>query len=143
MLLAQDIDPGVQRREKKAERVFRLAIATGRAERNIAADLRGTLMAVSTTHFAATTDPDPVGQLLRAIDGYQGQPSVMHALTAGALYFPQTRGVERRKVVRIRSEGSDLVDPGTTHENGQAAYGAVVDSSAGDPPRIEGSNGEG
>jgi len=29
-----------------AERVFRLAIATGRAERNIAADLSGTLMAV-------------------------------------------------------------------------------------------------
>jgi len=63
-----------------AERIFRFAIATGRAERNIAADLRGTLSAVATTHFAAVTDPQAIGQLLRAIDGYQGQPSVMHAL---------------------------------------------------------------
>jgi len=63
-----------------AERIFRFAIATGRAERNIAADLRGTLTAVATTHFAAVTDPDGIGQLLRTIDGYQGQPSVMHAL---------------------------------------------------------------
>jgi integrase len=63
-----------------AERIFRFAIATGRAERNIASDLRGTLAAVATTHFAAVTDPDAIGQLLRAIDGYQGQPSVMHAL---------------------------------------------------------------
>ena len=63
-----------------AERIFRFAIATGRAERNIAADLRGTLAAVATTHFPAITDPQAIGQLLRAIDGYQGQPSVMHAL---------------------------------------------------------------
>jgi len=63
-----------------AERIYRFAIATGRAERNIASDLRGTLTAVATTHFAAVTDPDAIGQLLRAIDGYQGQPSVMHAL---------------------------------------------------------------
>ena len=63
-----------------AERIFRFAIATGRAERNIAADLRGTLTAVATTHFAAVTDPKAIGQLLRAIDGYQGQPSVMLAL---------------------------------------------------------------
>lgn len=70
-----------------AERVFRLAIATGRAERNIAADLRGTLTAVTTTHFAAITDPDAVGQLLRAIDAYEGQPSVIHALRLAPYVF--------------------------------------------------------
>lgn len=63
-----------------ADRVFCFAIATGRAERNIAADLRGTLKAVVATHFSAITEPDAIGQLLRAIDGYQGQPSVLHAL---------------------------------------------------------------
>jgi len=70
-----------------AERVFRFAIATGRADRNIAADLRGTLTAVTTTHFAAITDPDAIGQLLRAIDGYQGQPSVMAALRMAPYVF--------------------------------------------------------
>lgn len=63
-----------------AERIFQFSIATGRAERNIAADLRGTLIAVETTHFAAITQPDAIGQLLRAIDSYQGQVSVQYAL---------------------------------------------------------------
>jgi integrase len=63
-----------------AERLFQFAIATGRAERNVAADLRGTLAAVVTTHFAAITDPEAIGQLLRAIDSYDGQASVQYAL---------------------------------------------------------------
>jgi integrase len=63
-----------------AERIYQFAIGTGRAERNLAADLRGTLMAVETTHFAAITQPEAVGQLLRAIDSYQGQVSVQYAL---------------------------------------------------------------
>jgi integrase len=70
-----------------AERIFRFAIATGRADRNIAADLRGTLIAVTTRHFSAVTDPDAVGQLLRAIDGYQGQPAVMYALRLAPYVF--------------------------------------------------------
>ncbi len=63
-----------------AERLFQFAIATGRAERNIAADLRGTLAAVVTTHFAAITEPEAIGQLLRAIDSYDGQVPVQYAL---------------------------------------------------------------
>lgn len=63
-----------------AERIFQFAIATGRAERNIAADLRGTLQVVETTHFAALTDPKDVGRLLRSIDCYEGQPAVQYAL---------------------------------------------------------------
>ena len=70
-----------------AERIFRFAIATGRAERNVAGDLRGTLTAVATTHFAAITEPDKIGELLRAIDGYQGQPSVMYALRIAPYVF--------------------------------------------------------
>jgi len=45
--------------------VFRYAIATGRADRNPAADLRGALPPVKQTHLAAITDPDKVGGLLR------------------------------------------------------------------------------
>ena len=70
-----------------AERVFRYAVATGRAERNVAGDLRGTLPAVATNHFAAITEPDEIGGLLRAIDGYQGQPSVMYALRMAPYVF--------------------------------------------------------
>ncbi len=70
-----------------AERIYRYAIATGRADRNIAGDLRGTLAAVATTHFAAITESDQIGALLRAIDGYQGQPSVMYALRIAPYVF--------------------------------------------------------
>ena len=52
--------------------VFPYAIATGRAERNPAADLRGALPPAKVKHHAAITDPKAIGALLRAIDGYQG-----------------------------------------------------------------------
>lgn len=63
-----------------ASRVFRFAVATGRAERDPAADLKDALPSVATQSFATITDPKQIGKLLNAIDGYDGQPSVMAAL---------------------------------------------------------------
>ncbi len=68
-------------------RVARFAIATGRAERDISADLRGALAPVATSHFAALTDPRRIGDLLRAIDAFHGQPSTMYALKLAAYVF--------------------------------------------------------
>jgi hypothetical protein len=51
---------------------FRYAIATGRATRNLAADLKGALAPTVSTSFATLTDGRQIGGLLRAIDGYQG-----------------------------------------------------------------------
>ena len=59
-------------------RVFRYAIATGRATRDISADLKGALAPKGRQNYAAITDPVRVGELLRAIDGYTGQ-TVTHA----------------------------------------------------------------
>ena len=52
--------------------VFRYAVATGRAERDCTADLRGTLTPVIPKHHAALTDPKDVAPFLRAIDDYSG-----------------------------------------------------------------------
>src|SRR5580698_7923236 len=49
-------------------RIFRYAIATGRAKVNPAADLRGALPPARTKHFASITNPAEAGELLRAID---------------------------------------------------------------------------
>jgi integrase len=68
-------------------RVYRYAIATGRAKRDISADLRGALTPVVANNFAAVTDPAKVGALLRAIDAYQGQPSVQYALKLAPYVF--------------------------------------------------------
>jgi integrase len=61
-------------------RVFRYAVATTRAKRNIAADLQGALIAPKVKHHSAIIDPKGVGGLLRAIDGYDGHPTTHWAL---------------------------------------------------------------
>ena len=69
-------------------RVFRYAIATGRAERDVAADLRGALTPRgSTKHFAAVTDPKLLGKFLLDMDSYQGTFSVRCALRLAPFVF--------------------------------------------------------
>lgn len=78
-------------------RVARFAIATGKGERDISADLRGALTPVVTEHFAAITEPRRIGELLRAIDNYAGQPSTEYALKLAPLLFVrpgELRGAE-------------------------------------------------
>lgn len=67
--------------------VLRYAIATGRAERDISADLRGALAPVRQSHHAAITDPQAIGALLRAIDGYNGSLVTKCALRLAPLVF--------------------------------------------------------
>ena len=67
--------------------VFRYAIATGRAARDISQDLRGALITPQVKHRAAITDPKEVGALLRAIDAYTGQPTTRMALQIAMLVF--------------------------------------------------------
>lgn len=70
-----------------AGQVFRYAVATGRAERDPTADLRGALIPVVTKNRAAVTDPAGVGALLRALHEYEGQPTVAAALKLAPLLF--------------------------------------------------------
>jgi integrase len=67
--------------------VFRYAIATGRAERDPSADLRGALTSPKVNHRAAIVDPVGIGSLLRAIDGYDGLPITRAALRLAPLVF--------------------------------------------------------
>lgn len=55
--------------------VFRYAIATGRAERDPSIDLRGALTTPTVKHRATIIEPKAIGALLRAIDGFDGQPT--------------------------------------------------------------------
>lgn len=70
-----------------AGQVFRYAIVTSRAERNVAADLQGVLRPAETKHYAAITDPVELAGLLRAIDGHTGQPATKAALQLAPLLF--------------------------------------------------------
>ncbi|MHB8529501.1 MAG: tyrosine-type recombinase/integrase [Caulobacteraceae bacterium] len=70
-----------------AGRVFRHAVLTARAKANPAEALRGALTAPKVTHLAAVLEPAQVGGLLRAIEGYDGQPSTRLALQLMAHLF--------------------------------------------------------
>lgn len=68
-------------------KIFRYAIATGRGTQDPAADLRGALPPVRTAHFPSITEPSAVGELLRAIDSYQGAVVTRCALRLAPLTF--------------------------------------------------------
>lgn len=75
--------------------VFRYAIATGRAQRDPSADLRGALPPTNRQHYPTITDPKAIGELLRAIDGYSGTYSTRYALRLAPMLF--VRPSELRK----------------------------------------------
>jgi integrase len=67
--------------------IFRYAVATGRAERDPSADLKGALTTAKSKSMAAITDPKKIGGLLRAIDGYDGHVVTICALRLAPLTF--------------------------------------------------------
>jgi len=69
-----------QRARRLVSQICRYSIHTGRAVVNPAADLAGALATASATNRAALIEPRELGALLRAIDGYVGQPATAFAL---------------------------------------------------------------
>jgi integrase len=72
---------------QNCSRVFRYAVATGRAERDVTTDLRGALPPATSKNLAAITEPARIGELLRAMDGYVGAFTTRSALLLSPLVF--------------------------------------------------------
>ncbi len=70
-----------------AGQVFRYAVQTGKAIRDVTADLKGALPPTTVKHMAAFTEPNEVAQLLRAIDAFNGTFTVHCALRLSPLLF--------------------------------------------------------
>ena len=96
-----------QRCLQRCGEVFRYAIATGRAERNPAADLRGALTPKRVKHHAAITDPAQVAELLRAIDGFKGTLIVQCALRLSPLVFVRPGELRQMKWAEIDQERTE------------------------------------
>lgn len=88
-------------------RVFRYAVATGRAERDPSGDLRGALTPAKGGHFAVTTDPKRVGEILRAVDGYQGTLPVCSALRLAPLTFVRPGELRRAEWADIDLDAAE------------------------------------
>jgi len=63
-----------------AGRIFRYGFATLRTDKNPADILRGALTVPQVRHHAAIVEPKKVGELLRAIEDYNGRPETLYAL---------------------------------------------------------------
>jgi integrase len=72
---------------QSAGQVYRYAVQTARASRDITADLKGALPPAVAKHMAALTEPADVAELLRAIDGFKGTFTVQSALRLAPLVF--------------------------------------------------------
>lgn len=70
-----------------ARAVWRYAVATARAPRDITGDIAGALTPHHGKHFAAITDPAKLGDLIRVIRGYQGGQIVRAALQLAPILF--------------------------------------------------------
>jgi integrase len=104
---AKGIHESALRARSLCGRIFRYAIATGRAERDITADLKGALTAPTTKSFAAIVDPKRIGELLRAIDGYVGQPTTAAALKLAPLVFVRPGELRAAEWSEFNLEGKE------------------------------------
>lgn len=95
------------RAQQDCSRVFRYAIATGRADRNPAPDLKGSLPNAEQGHYAAMTDPKAISGLLRAIDGYQGEIVTKCALRLAPLVFVRPGELRTAEWAEIDLERSE------------------------------------
>src|SRR5450759_327845 len=81
--------------------VFRYAIATGRAQRDPSADLKGALPAHRGKHLAAITEPVKIGKLMRDIEGYRGSFTVKCAFRLAPLVFVRPVELSRAEWAEI------------------------------------------
>ena len=77
----------LQRVKQVCGQVFRYAVATGSAERDITPDLKGAFAKPTPRNFPAITDPRQVGALMRSIAAYGGHPAAVAALRLTPLVF--------------------------------------------------------
>lgn len=87
--------------------IFRYAVQTGRATRDVTVDLKGALPPVRTKHMAALIEPSEVAELLRAIDGFVGTLTVECALRLAPLVFTRPKELRRAKWADIDLEAGE------------------------------------
>lgn len=102
-----------------AGRVFRYGIATSRCERDLSVDIRDALTAPTVTHRAAILKPAAVGALLRAIEGYSGQPSTALALRLAPHVFVRPGELRHAEWAEIDFDKAVWTIPGSKMKMGK------------------------
>ncbi len=95
-----------------ASRVFCYGVATTRCKQDVAAPLVRALTTPKVTHRAAILDPAKVGELLRAIEGFDGQITTKLALRLAPHVFVRPGELRHADWSEIDFENAKWVIPG-------------------------------
>lgn len=98
--------------------VFRFAVASGIAERDVTADLRGALSAIPKSHYAAITEPTELAGLLRAIHAYSGHPYACAALKLSPLLFVRPGELRAAEWAEFNLDAAEWRIPGVKMKMG-------------------------
>jgi integrase len=93
--------------------IFRFAVASGFAERDVTADLKGALSVIPQGNYAAIIEPKEVAGLLRAIDAYPGYPYAAAALKLAPLVFVRPGELRAAEWTEIDLDGAEWRIPAT------------------------------
>ena len=88
-------------------RVMRYAVGLGKADRDVAADLGDVLAPVQSEKYATLTKPVEIAELMRAIDGYTGDPSTVYALRILPLLFTRPGELRNAKWTEFDLDGAE------------------------------------
>ncbi len=95
------------RTKQRVGQVLRYAVAAHRAERDVTQDLKDALAPTKVRNHPAITEPAKVGELLRAIDAYSGQPAVEAALKLAPLIFVRPGELRGARWEEFRLDGRE------------------------------------
>lgn len=96
---------------KIAGAVFRHGVQHGYCDSDPTRDLKGAVVLPVAKHRAAVTDPSKLGELLRAIDAYQGTPVVRAALALAPLVFVRPGELRKAEWAEIDLDGATWTIP--------------------------------
>lgn len=110
-----------RRQRQILSQVFRYAIATARAKRDPAADLRDAFAPPEKRHFATLIEPARIGELMRAIHGYQGHFTTCAALRLAPLVFVRPGELRLAEWTEVRLDTAEWRIPPARLKLRQAA----------------------
>jgi len=109
---------GAFRVKTACSQIFRYAAGTGRADRDLTADLKGALPPVKNKHMAAPTEPKDVAPLLRSIDGFSGSFVVKCAMQLAPLLFVRPGELRHAEWTEIDLDAAEWRIPGSKMKMG-------------------------
>lgn len=103
----------VQRVKQICGQVFRYAVATGSAERDVTQDLKGALEKHKAGNHPAITEPKQAGELMRSIFAYEGHPFTVAALKLLPLVFVRPGELRTAEWAEIDIDAAQWRIPGS------------------------------